>query len=100
MLDHGSRAALNDIAPLQQFIPPSARAMNVLLVDDEALARRRLRRLLADADDMTVVAECGSGSAAIEALKTHQVDVVFQDIQMPAIDGFVVAASLQGPAAP
>ena len=66
--------------------------MNVLLVDDEALARRRLRRLLSDAPDVTVVAECGSGSAAIEALKTHQVDLVFQDIQMPGVDGCVVAA--------
>jgi two-component system, LytTR family, response regulator len=74
--------------------------MNVLLVDDEALARRRLRRLLADADDVTVVAECGSGGAAIEALHTHQVDLVFLDIQMPGVDGFVVAESLQGPEAP
>ena len=74
--------------------------MNVLLVDDEALARRRLRRLLAEADDVTVVAECGSGAAAIEALQTHQVDVVFLDIQMPGVDGFVVAESLQGPEAP
>ncbi len=74
--------------------------MNVLLVDDESLARRRLRRLLSDATDVTVVAECGSGGAAIEALKTHQVDVVFLDIQMPGVDGFVVAKSLQGPEAP
>ena len=74
--------------------------MNVLLVDDEALARRRLRRLLAESDDVTVVAECGSGGAAIDALKTHQVDLVFLDIQMPGVDGFVVAESLQGPEAP
>ena len=74
--------------------------MNVLLVDDEALARRRLRRLLSDAADVSVIAECGSGSAAIEALKAHQVDVVFLDIQMPGVDGFVVAESLQGPEAP
>ena len=74
--------------------------MNVLLVDDEALARRRLRRLLAEADDVTVVAECGSGGAAIEALQTHQVDLVLLDIQMPGVDGFVVAESLQGPEAP
>ena len=74
--------------------------MNVLLVDDEALARRRLRRLLSDAPDVTVVAESGSGSAAIEALKMHRVDVVFCDIQMPGVDGFVVAESLQGPDAP
>jgi two-component system LytT family response regulator len=74
--------------------------MNVLLVDDEALARRRLRRLLSDAPDVTVVAESGSGSAAMEALKMHRVDVVFCDIQMPGVDGFVVAQSLQGPEAP
>ena len=74
--------------------------MNVLLVDDEALARRRLRRLLSDAPDVTVVAESGSGSAAIEALKMHRVDVVFCDIQMPGVDGFVVAESLEGPEAP
>ena len=74
--------------------------MNVLLVDDEALARRRLRRLLTDADDVTVVAECGSGAAAIDALRTHQVDLVFLDVQMPGVDGFVVAESLQGPEAP
>lgn len=74
--------------------------MNVLLVDDEALARRRLRRLLADAEDVTVVAECSSGSAAIESLRTHHVDLVFLDIQMPEVDGFVVAESLQGPEAP
>jgi len=74
--------------------------MNVLLVDDEALARRRMRRLLADADDVTVIAECGSGAAAIESLRTHQVDLVFLDIQMPGVDGFVVAESLQGPEAP
>jgi two-component system, LytTR family, response regulator len=74
--------------------------MNVLLVDDEALARRRLRRLLADAEDVSVVAECGSGAAAIDALRTHQVDLVFLDVQMPGVDGFVVAESLQGPEAP
>lgn len=74
--------------------------MNVLLVDDEALARRRLRRLLADAEDVTVVAECGSGAAAIEALRTHHVDLAFLDVQMPGVDGFVVAEALQGPDAP
>src|SRR3954451_520010 len=100
MLDRRATLALYVIAPLRQPVPPLARAMNVLLVDDEALARRRLRRLLADADDVTVVAECGSGGAAIEALRTHQVDLVFLDIQMPGVDGFVVAESLQGPEGP
>ena len=74
--------------------------MNVLLVDDEPLARRRMRRLLSDAADVVVVAECGSGTSALEALGTHHVDVVFLDIQMPGVDGFVVADALRGPDAP
>src|SRR5829696_5734389 len=92
MLDRGAIPALNDFAPHQRDSRGSARAMNVLLVDDEALARRRLRRLLADADDVTVIAECGSGAAAIESLRTHQVDLVFLDIQMPGVDGLFVTA--------
>jgi two-component system LytT family response regulator len=74
--------------------------MNVLLVDDEPPARRRMRRLLGDASDVSVVAECGSGASAIEALRTHRVDLVFLDIHMPGVDGFVVAESLGGPDAP
>jgi len=74
--------------------------MNVLLVDDEPPARRRMRRLLGDADDVSVVAECGSGASALDALRTHRVDLVFLDIQMPAVDGFVVADALNGPDAP
>ncbi|MEO6528257.1 MAG: LytTR family DNA-binding domain-containing protein [Gemmatimonadaceae bacterium] len=74
--------------------------MNVLLVDDEPLARRRLRRMLAEAGHVVVVAECGSGTSALEALRAHQVDLVFLDIQMPGVDGFVVADSLNGPDAP
>src|SRR5258705_11974855 len=101
ILPGGASLALDDFA-LRLDRPSSSRppTMNVLLVDDESLARRRLRRLLSDATDVTVVAECGSGGPAIEALKTHQDDVVFLDIQMPGVDGFVVAKSLQGPEAP
>src|SRR5215210_2519598 len=100
MLDRGAIPALDVFARHPRASPASTRAMNVLLVDDEALARRRLRRLLAEADDITVIAECGSGSAAIEALRTHQVDLLFLDIHMPGVDGFVVAEALQGPEAP
>ena len=100
MVERTLTAALNDFAEPAQHYTSSGQTMNVLLVDDEALARRRLRRLLADADDVTVVAECGSGAVAIEALRTHRVDLVFLDIHMPGVDGFVVAESLQGPDAP
>ena len=74
--------------------------MNVLLVDDEPPARRRMRRMLGDAADVSVVAECGSGASALDALRTHHVDLVFLDINMPGVDGFMVAESLVGPDAP
>ena len=74
--------------------------MNVLLVDDEPPARRRLRRMLGETADVSVVAECGSGASALEALRTHHVDIVFLDINMPGVDGFVVADTLSGPDAP
>ena len=64
--------------------------IRTLIVDDEALARRRLRRLLADEPDVRIVAECPSGRAAVEALREHEIDLVFLDVQMPGLDGFGV----------
>ena len=68
--------------------------LRALIVDDESLARRRLRRLLTAAGDVTVVAECNNGRDAIEALRTHQLDVVFLDVQMPGTDGFGVVKAV------
>lgn len=59
-----------------------------LVVDDERLARRRLIRLLAYHEDIEVVGEAESVSAALVALEKHRPDVVFLDIQMPGGDGF------------
>lgn len=71
--------------------------MNVLLVDDEALARRRLRRLL-DALDPPLaqrVDEAGDADAARLLLQQQAYDVVLLDIQMPGTDGLQLAAELQ-----
>ena len=65
----------------------SARA---LIVDDEAVARRRVARLLAERDDVSVVGECSGGEAAVEAINRLQPDLVFLDVQMPDLDGFAV----------
>jgi two-component system, LytTR family, response regulator len=98
----GRTRADSNVFALSRHAPPSSTVtgMNVLLVDDEPLARRRMRRMLAEAGNVVVVAECGSGTSALEALRSHQVDLVFLDIQMPGVDGFVVAESLNGPDAP
>jgi two-component system response regulator AlgR len=68
--------------------------MKVILVDDEPLARDRLRRLLADSADVEVVAEAGDGPAALHACAEHDPDLVLLDIAMPGIDGLEVARHL------
>jgi two-component system LytT family response regulator len=73
-------------------------SLRVLIVDDEAIGRRRIRRLLAAHGDVQVVAECATGRDAITMLRVHAVDVVFLDIQMPGQDGFDVVRELPSPA--
>jgi two-component system LytT family response regulator len=68
--------------------------MRVVIVDDEAVARSRLRRLLAAHPDVTIVAEAADGRAAVDALVTSKPDLVFLDIRMPELDGFEVIAEL------
>jgi two-component system LytT family response regulator len=73
--------------------------IRALLVDDEALARRGMRQLLAAHQDVQVVGECRDGRAALAALEELQPDLLFLDIQMPELDGFGVireAASAHG----
>ncbi len=74
--------------------------MRALIVDDEAMARRRVRRLLTEEADVTIVAECANGTDALEAIRTHDVDVVFLDVQMPGMDGFAVARAIPAEDAP
>ncbi len=69
--------------------------IRVLLSDDEALARERLRSLLDDEPDVEIVAECGDGKSAIAVIKREKPDLVFLDIQMPEIDGFGVVSALR-----
>jgi len=67
--------------------------MNILkaiIVDDEPLARKRLRALLKDHADVEIIAECSSGRDALTAIRRDRPDIVFLDIQMPNMDGFAV----------
>lgn len=68
--------------------------IRVLIVDDEAHARERVRQLLADQPDVTVVGECASGRDAVELLGTTAVDLVLLDVQMPDLDGFGVVNAI------
>ncbi|MFN8574468.1 MAG: LytTR family DNA-binding domain-containing protein [Gemmatimonadaceae bacterium] len=68
--------------------------MKVLIVDDEPIARRRVRRLLRMEDEVEVVGECAGGQEAVAAIREHNPDLVFLDVQMPDLDGFGVVAAL------
>jgi len=59
-----------------------------LLVDDERLARKQLRALLASFQEVVVVAEAGCVNDALSAVELHKPEVVFLDIQMPGASGF------------
>ena len=75
----------------------NATPLRVLIVDDESLARARLRTLLGDctAPRTQVEAEAGNASQALSWLQNHQVDVVLLDIHMPGADGLTLAQSLR-----
>jgi DNA-binding response OmpR family regulator len=64
--------------------------IRALIVDDERLARRRLRTLLADARDVEIVGECANGRDAVTMIGRLEPDLVFLDVQMPEMDGFGV----------
>ncbi len=64
------------------------------IVDDEALARARLRKLLAQEADLEIIGECSDGPAAIKFIREHAPNLVFLDVQMPEVSGFEVLAAL------
>jgi len=66
----------------------------VLVVDDEALARQRLRQLLSGAADFDVVGECEDGRRVGELVHALRPDVVFLDIRMPFVDGFEAQSAI------
>lgn len=82
------------------FITPSPLTMNltslkILLADDEAPARNRLRELLSDIPHVNLVAEAANGKEALDLAMQHTPDVVLLDIRMPSMDGIEAAQHLQ-----
>jgi two-component system LytT family response regulator len=68
--------------------------LRLLIVDDELLARDRLRSFLVQDTAVEIIGECKSGSEAIEMIRREHPDIVFLDVQMPGGDGLQVAADL------
>jgi two-component system LytT family response regulator len=74
--------------------------IRVLVVDDEAPARDKLRRWLTEQADIELLGESADGLTAAAAIEKHAPDVVFLDIQMPGLSGLEVAAQLEPEHAP
>jgi two-component system LytT family response regulator len=68
--------------------------IRTVIVEDEPLARERLRALLGKDPEINIVAECGDGRSAVVAINEHRPDLVFLDIQLPERNGFDVIADL------
>jgi two-component system LytT family response regulator len=71
-------------------------SVRVLIADDEAVARRRLRRLLQRESDLNIVAECADGAAALRLMVEAVPDLVLLDVQMPEFGGFEVLERFPG----
>lgn len=68
--------------------------IRVLVADDEAVARRRVARLLREAPEVEVVAECAGGRDAVERIAADRPDLVFLDVQMPDLTGIEVVEEI------
>lgn len=68
--------------------------IRTLIVDDEPLARQKIRRLLARDPEVEILADCANGLEAIAAINDTRPGLVFLDVQMPEIDGFDVLESI------
>jgi two-component system response regulator DegU len=67
--------------------PQEARRISCLVVDDHAIVREGLRRILSQLEDMIVVGEASSGEAAVELVARRRAEVVLMDARMPGIGG-------------
>lgn len=71
--------------------------IRVLIVDDEPPARRKVRRFLEQDSEIGEIREAGSGEEALAALRSFAPDLVFLDVQMPAMDGFATLRAAPAP---
>ncbi len=65
-----------------------------IIIDDEQLARQRLKRLLKAYDEIEVIAEAEDGELGLESINKHKPNLIFLDIEMPILNGFEMLAKL------
>lgn len=65
-----------------------------VVIDDEPLARERLRWLIEQSQDVELAEACADGPSGVQAIQREKPDVVFLDVQMPGMDGFDVVSKV------
>jgi two-component system LytT family response regulator len=78
----------------------SHKKIRALIIDDEFLARKRIRQLLHDDPDFEILGECADGQSAVIQIMESRPDLVFLDIRIPDIDGFEVLQLIDPPLMP
>ncbi len=68
--------------------------IQALIVDDEPLARKKIRMLLEREADIAIIGECANGQKAVAAIQEEEPDLLFLDVQMPGLDGFGVLQTI------
>ena len=74
--------------------------IRTLIIDDVALARDRLKRCLASDSEIEIVGECDNGAQAVADIRSLAPDLIFLDVEMPAMDGFGVLEALEDERSP
>jgi len=81
-------------SPLKPMDTIHASRMRVLIADDEAIARERLKTLLTHEHDCEIVSECKEGSEALDALRRYSPELAFLEVEMLNLDGFAVLEAI------
>lgn len=68
--------------------------IKTIIVDDEPLIRKRIRRFLSSETDLTIIAECDNGRDAVDTINEAKPDLVFLDVEIPELNGFGVLKNL------
>ncbi len=71
--------------------------MNIILIDDEPLARSIVKEYLQQYNEINIIAECNDGFEGMKAIQQYEPDLIFLDIQMPKINGFEMLELIEYP---
>ncbi|MDQ4122373.1 MAG: LytTR family DNA-binding domain-containing protein [Acidobacteriota bacterium] len=72
----------------------NSQSIRALIIDDEPLARKRIRSLLKNYPEFEIVGECNNGHDAAQVIQANAPDLIFLDVQMPGMDGLTLVKTL------